>query len=412
MKYPQLEERFLRYVRQNTRSDEQSTTVPTTQRQVIFLKKLATELTNLGLQEVVYNSQNGYLTATLPANTAKQVPVIGFLAHVDTADFNSEHVNPQIVSDYDGQQIIKLDPAGKYQLDPKVFPSLKKYTDQTLITTDGTTLLGGDDKAGVSEIITAVEYLLEHPEIEHGTLRLGFSPDEETGKGAKNFDAPAFAADFAYTVDGGSEGQLEYETFNAAAAKIQITGKDVHPSEAKDILVNASLIGMELQSQLPANEVPEKTSGREGFYFLTEFTGSVDQANLSYIIRDFDRGGLERRKEFLQQIIAKLKQKYGSQTIQAKIYDQYYNMYEVIKDHMEVVQLAEKAMHNLGIVPDKTAVRGGTDGSTISFMGLPTPNIFAGPENMHGRFEYVSEQVMDKAVDVILEISRLNTQGE
>ncbi|MBA1435059.1 peptidase T [Bombilactobacillus bombi] len=412
MKYEQLIPRFLEYVKQNTRSDENSTSVPSTQRQVDFLLKLKTELERVGLSDVVYNPKTAYLTATLPANIDDQVPVVGFLGHVDTADFNSEGVNPQEVPAYDGQSVIQLDAAGKYQLDPAIFPNLKNYAGHTLITTDGSTLLGADDKSGVSEIITAMEYLINHPEIVHGKIRIGLGPDEEIGQGAKRFDVPAFGADFAYTVDGGSLGQLEFETFNAAAAKIQITGKDVHPSEAKDIMVNASLIGMELQQALPADEVPEKTSGRQGFFLLTDFDGSIDHANMAYIIRDFEREGLEKRKQLLRQIVTQLNAKYGAQTVQAQIFDQYYNMYEIMKDHLDVVTRAEKAMANLGIKPQEEAVRGGTDGSIISFMGLPTPNIFAGPENMHGRFEYVSEQVMEQAVDVILEIINLTTKGE
>lgn len=412
MKYEKLVPRFLSYVKQNTRSDENSTTVPSTQRQVDFLLKLKTELEHIGLSEVEYNPTTAYLTATLPANLEQEVPVVGFLGHVDTADFNSEGVNPQEVSHYDGQSIIKLDPKGKYQLDPEVFPSLKNYAGHTLITTDGSTLLGADDKAGVSEIITAMEYLINHPEIKHGKVRIGLGPDEEIGQGAKRFDVPAFGADFAYTVDGGAQGQLEFETFNAAAAKIHITGKDVHPSEAKDIMVNATIIGIELQQALPAQEVPEKTAGREGFFLLTDFTGSVDHADMAYIIRDFEREGLEKRKQLIKQIVAQLNEKYGANTVQAKVFDQYYNMYEIMKNHQDVVKRAEKAMINVGIKPQEEAVRGGTDGSIISFMGLPTPNIFAGPENMHGRFEYVSEQVMEKAIDVVIEIIKLTVKGE
>lgn len=408
MKYDKLVPRFLGYVKQNTRSDENSKTTPSTQRQVDFLMKLKSELEKLGLSDVKYNDKNGYLTATLPANTEKSIPTIGFMSHVDTADFNSEHINPQIVKDYDGNSIIKLDKDGKYLLDPKVFPSLKNYAGNTLITTDGSTLLGSDDKAGVSEIVTAMQYLLNHPEIKHGKIRVAFSPDEEIGTGSKKFDVKDFNADFAYTVDGGTEGQLEYETFNAAAAKIHITGKDVHPSEAKGIMINATLVGMELQNALPQNEVPEKTDGRQGFFFLTNFDGTTDHADMAYIIRDFDREGLNERKAKLQKIADKLNDKYGAGTVKTNIYDEYYNMAEVMKKHMDVVKIAEQAMKNLGIKPDEEAVRGGTDGSTISFMGLPTPNLFAGPENMHGRFEYVSEQTMEKAIDTILEIIKLS----
>ncbi|UQS81511.1 peptidase T [Bombilactobacillus folatiphilus] len=411
MEYTRLIPRFLKYVQQNTRSNELSDTIPTTKNQVAFLQNLRQELESLGLSQVKYHDNNAYLTATLPSNLDYEVPTIGFLAHVDTADFNAEGVNPQIVHQYDGKSAINLDAHGKYVLDPAVFPNLKNYQGHDLITTDGSTLLGADDKAGVSEIVTAMEYLIQHPEISHGEIRLGFSPDEETGKGAKNFDVLDFAADFAYTVDGGSKGQLEYETFNAAAARIQITGKNVHPSMAKDVMLNANLVAIELQNLLPAQEVPEKTAGRQGFFLLTDFTGTIDQARLSYIIRDFEREGLEQRKQLLQQVVDQLNNKYGDKVVQAEIFDQYYNMIEVMKNHLDVVQLAEQAMKNLDIVPDEEPVRGGTDGSIISFMGLPTPNLFAGPENMHGRFEYVSQQVMQSAVDVILEIIRLNSKG-
>ncbi|KRK64732.1 peptidase T [Companilactobacillus tucceti DSM 20183] len=411
VKYEKLIPRFLSYVKQNTRSDENSTSVPSTERQTIFLNKLADELKSIGLKDVKISSVDSYLTAELPSNLDYDVPVLGLISHVDTADFNSENIKPKIVENYDGG-VIKLDDDGKYTLDPKVFPSLNKYHGQTLITTSGDTLLGSDDKSGVSEIITAMEYLIDHPEIKHGKVKIGLGPDEEIGTGADNFDVKDFGADFAYTVDGGPVGQLEYETFSAAGLKVYITGKDVHPGSAKGIMINAIGVANEFQNALPSDEVPEKTSGREGFFHLLEIKGTVDSAYLSYIIRDFEREGLEDRKNKINQIVKNLNDKYGEGTVKIDMKDQYYNMVDVIKDHMDVVRIAERAMKNLNIEPDEEAVRGGTDGSKISFMGLSTPNMFAGGENMHGRFEYVAEESMEKAVDVILEIIKLNSNAD
>lgn len=410
IKYEKLIPRFLEYVKQNTRSDEYSETVPSTERQTEFLKRLAEELMEIGMKDVKIRKVDSYLTAELPSNLDKDVPVLGLISHVDTADFNSENIKPKIVENYDGKSVIKLDEAGKYTLDPAVFPSLKKYGGQTLITTSGDTLLGSDDKSGVAEIITTMEYLINHPEIKHGKIKIGLGPDEEIGTGAKKFDVKDFGADFAYTVDGGPVGQLEFETFSAASLKVHITGKDVHPSGAKGIMVNSMLIANEFQSMLPVDEVPEKTEGREGFYLLCDEQGTIDHTDMSYIIRDFERDGLENRKSKVTEIVKKLNDKYGADTIKIDMVDQYYNMYEVMKDHMEVVHIAEQAMKNLGIEPDEAPVHGGTDGSTISFMGLPTPNLFAGGENMHGRFEYVAEESMEKACDVILEIIKLNNE--
>ena len=410
IKYEKLIPRFLEYAKQNTRSDENSTTIPSTERQTEFLKKLAEELMEIGLKDVKIRKVDSYLTAELPSNLDYNVPVLGLLSHVDTADFNSENIKPKIVENYDGKSVIKLDEEGKYTLDPAVFSSLKNYAGQTLITTSGDTLLGSDDKSGVSEIITAMEYLINHPEIKHGKIKIGLGPDEEIGTGATHFDVKDFGADFAYTVDGGPVGQLEYETFSAAGLKVHITGKDVHPSGAKGIMVNSMLIANEFQSMLPADEVPEKTEGRQGFYLLCDEQGTIDHTDMSYIIRDFERDGLEARKNKVLEIVKALNDKYGAETVKIDMNDQYYNMYEIMKDHMDVVQLAEKAMKNLDIVPDEAPVRGGTDGSTISFKGLPTPNLFAGGENMHGRFEYVSEEAMEKAVDVVLEIIKLNSE--
>ncbi|KRN03756.1 peptidase T [Holzapfeliella floricola] len=411
MKYNDLTSRFLKYVKQNTRSDENSSTVPSTQRQVDFLNNLRAELEEIGLSDIFYNEKNGYLTATIESTTDKDVPTIGFISHVDTADFNSENIQPQLIENYDGVSAIKLGESGFY-LDPKEFNSLNKYEGHTLITTDGTTLLGADDKSGVAEIVTFADYLIKHPEIEHGKIRIAFGPDEEIGTGANLFDVDIFDADFAYTVDGGPEGELEYETFNAASLKVEIQGKNVHPSTAYGVMVNASLLAIEFNDRLPKNEVPEKTKDREGFFLLTDMSGNVDQASLSYIIRDFEKDGLTRRKELAHQIANEINESLDTDRVSVTIQDQYANMYEVMKDHMYVVDLAREAMHNLDIETDEKAVRGGTDGSKISFMGLPTPNLFAGGENMHGRYEYVSVQVMEKAVDVLLEIATLNTKGE
>lgn len=405
--YEDLIPRFLRYVQVNTRSDEHSDTIPSSPNQTAFLKALASELEQLGLTHTKFDAASGYVTAELPSNTDLSVPTIGFIAHVDTADFNADHVSPQIHENYDGQSIIALDQAGKYVLDPAEFPNLKHYQGDTLITTDGTTLLGADDKAGVAEIISAMTYLLAHPEITHGTLKVAFGPDEEIGTGADHFDVAGFAADFAYTVDGGPLGELEYETFNAAAAHLEIQGKNVHTSTAKGVMVNALQLGIDFQNALPSEEVPEKTSGKQGFYHLMRFEGEVEQASLDYIIRDFDRAGLEARKSRMAAIASALNEQYGPR-VELTLTDQYYNMIEIMKNHMDVVDLARQAMIHLGIEPDETPVRGGTDGSKLSFMGLPTPNLFAGGENMHGRYEYVSTKTMAQAVDVILQISRWN----
>ncbi|MCI1891735.1 peptidase T [Schleiferilactobacillus perolens] len=407
-KYPTLIPRFLRYVKINTRSDENSTTIPSSEREVKFLQQLVTELREIGLTDAVYHDDNGYVTATIPSNIDRTVPTIGFLAHVDTADFNAEGVNPQIVKNYDGHSVIPLDKKGEYTLDPKDFPALKKYQGHTLITTDGSTLLGSDDKSGVAEIFSLVEYLLAHPEIEHGDIRIGFGPDEEIGTGADHFNVPRFNADFAYTVDGGPLGQLEYETFSAAALHVDIKGKNVHPSTAYHTMINAIQLGIDYQNALPQNEVPEETKDREGFFHLLSFNGTPDHAELDYIIRDFERSGLTARKEKAQAIADQLNSQLDEPRVTVEMHDQYYNMIDVMKDHMDVVKLAEQAMHNLDITPDETPVRGGTDGSKISFMGLPTPNLFAGGENMHGRFEFVSEQTMAQAVDVLVEIVKLN----
>ena len=402
----QLIDRFIRYVKKETRSDEASTTVPSTPSQTEFLKDLVEELVELGYQDVRLNPKNSFVTATIPATTTKEVPVVGFIAHVDTADFEARNVQPQFHENYDGEAIV-LDKEGKFVLSPKDFPNLKNYVGKTLITTDGTTLLGADDKAGVSEIVTAGAYLLAHPEIEHGKIRVAFGPDEEIGRGADLFDVEEFGCDFAYTMDGGPVGELEYESFNAAQAEITIQGKNVHPGTAKDTMVNALEIARQFQNALPEFEVPEHTSGREGFYHLMYANGVVEEAKLVYIIRDHDRTLFEAKKAYLQLVADRLNASLDSNRISIDMKDQYYNMAEIIEKDFRAVEVAQKAMENLSITPIIEPIRGGTDGSKISFMGLPTPNIFAGGENFHGRYEFVAVESMEKARDVIIEIAKL-----
>ena len=402
----QLIDRFIRYVKKETRSDEASTTVPSTPSQTEFLKELVEELVELGYQDVRLNPKNSFVTATITATTTKEVPVVGFIAHVDTADFEARNVQPQFHENYDGEAIV-LDKEGKYILSPKDFPNLKNYVGKTLITTDGTTLLGADDKAGVSEIVTAGAYLLAHPEIEHGKIRVAFGPDEEIGRGADLFDVEEFGCDFAYTMDGGPVGELEYESFNAAQAEITIQGKNVHPGTAKDTMVNALEIARQFQNALPEFEVPEHTSGREGFYHLMYANGVVEEAKLVYIIRDHDRSLFEAKKAYLQLVADRLNASLDSNRISIDMKDQYYNMAEIIEKDFRAVEVAQKAMENLSITPIIEPIRGGTDGSKISFMGLPTPNIFAGGENFHGRYEFVAVESMEKARDVIIEIAQL-----
>ena len=402
----QLLDRFIRYVKKETRSDEASTTVPSTPSQTEFLKDLVEELVELGYQDVRLNPKNSFVTATIPATTTKEVPVVGFISHVDTADFEARNVQPQFHENYDGEAIV-LDKEGKFVLSPKDFPNLKNYVGKTLITTDGTTLLGADDKAGVSEIVTAGAYLLAHPEIEHGKIRVAFGPDEEIGRGADLFDVEEFGCDFAYTMDGGPVGELEYESFNAAQAEITFQGKNVHPGTAKDTMVNALELARQFQNALPEFEVPEHTSGREGFYHLMYANGVVEEAKLVYIIRDHDRTLFEAKKAYLQLVVDRLNASLDSNRISIDMKDQYYNMAEIIEKDFRAVEVAQKAMENLSITPIIEPIRGGTDGSKISFMGLPTPNIFAGGENFHGRYEFVAVESMEKARDVIIEIAQL-----
>ena len=408
--YDTLKDRFLRYVKFETRSDEKSETIPSTPTQLEFAKILAKELEEIGMENVYVNDAC-FVNATLPGNVDKDVPVIGFIAHMDTADFNATNVNPKIVENYDGKDIV-LNEAKDIVLSVEEFPNLKNYVGKTVITTDGTTLLGADDKAGIVEIVEAMKYLIEHPEIKHGTVKVAFGPDEEIGRGADNFNVEEFGADFAYTMDGGPVGELEYESFNAAGAVFKIKGKSVHPGTAKGKLINASLIAAEVVNSFPADEVPEKTEGYEGFYFLDKINSNCEEAELSYILRDHDRGKFEAKKEFAANVAKKINEKYGKELVSVEIKDQYYNMGEIIKDHMNVVEIAKKAMENLGIKPVIEPIRGGTDGSKISFMGLPTPNIFAGGENFHGKYEFVALESMILATDVIVEIVKLNGEGK
>ncbi|GGA33106.1 peptidase T [Paenibacillus physcomitrellae] len=399
----EMVKRFISYVKVDTQSNEESETCPSTPGQLTLARQLVDELKAIGMAEVTMDD-NGYVMATLPANTDKEVPVIGFLAHVDTAtDFTGAGVNPQIIENYDGNDIV-LNQELNVVLSAKDFPELPSYKGHTLITTDGTTLLGADNKAGVAEIMTAMDYLIQHPEIKHGKIRVAFTPDEEIGRGPHKFDVAAFGAKYAYTMDGGPLGELEYESFNAAGAKITIKGTNVHPGTAKNKMVNSIKIAMELQQKLPAEQAPEFTEGYEGFYHLLGITGDTEQTKVQYIIRDFDRQEFENKKAYLTKVVDELKAKYGSERITLDLHDQYYNMKDKIEPVKGIVDIAYQAMESLGIKPIVKPIRGGTDGSQLSYMGLPTPNVFTGGENYHGKFEYISVDNMEKAVQVMLEI--------
>ncbi|HEL1042480.1 TPA: peptidase T [Streptococcus equi subsp. zooepidemicus] len=403
MTYETLLERFLNYVKINTRSNPASTTTPSTKSQADFaLTVLKPEMEAIGLQDIHYNPANGYLIGSLPANSSKLTRKIGFIAHMDTADFNAEGVAPQIIESYQGGEI-KLGQSG-YSLCPEDFPNLNQYLGQTLITTDGTTLLGADDKSGIAEIMTAIEFLVANPQIEHCDIKVAFGPDEEIGVGADKFDVNAFDVDFAYTIDGGPLGELQYETFSAAALELKVLGRNVHPGTAKNQMINALQLAMDFHSQLPVDDRPEKTDGYQGFYHLHSMSGTVEEAQASYIIRDFEDSSFEARKAFVTQLAEEMNSQLGAERVFVTVTDQYYNMKKVIEKDMTPVNLAKAVMEDLAIKLVIEPIRGGTDGSKISFMGIPTPNIFAGGENMHGRFEFVSLQTMEKAVDVILGI--------
>ncbi|MFV0392205.1 MAG: peptidase T [Paludibacteraceae bacterium] len=402
-----ITERFLKYVSFHTTSDENTRMTPSTPGQLIFAKYLVDELTSTGLKDVELD-RNGYIMATLPANTDKKnVPTIGFIAHMDTSpDAGGKNIRPKIVENYDGGDIL-LNEKDAIVLETEKFPEILQYKGQDIIVTDGTTLLGADDKAGIAEIMTAMEYLIAHPEIKHGTIRVGFTPDEEIGQGADHFDVPKFGAEWAYTMDGSQIGELEYENFNAASAKVVISGLNVHPGYAKYKMKNSMRIATQFVSMLPRHETPEHTEGYEGFYHLTNVEGSVEKTTLSYIIRDHDRDRFERRKKEIQHLANKINAEFGENTAVVELRDQYYNMREKVEPVMHIVDLAHQAMTTVGVTPIVKPIRGGTDGSRLSFEGLPCPNIFAGGHNFHGRFEYVPVQSMQQASKVIVKIAEL-----
>ena len=401
----ELKERFLKYVAIDTQSSEESETFPSTDKQWTLLNLLVEEMKALGLTEVSIDKY-GYAMGTIPASEGcGNAPVIGFLAHVDTSpDMSGENVRPRIIDNYDGSDIVLNNALSRRVAD---FPELKNFVGHTLIHTDGTTLLGADDKAGVAEIMTAAEYLLAHPEIRHGKIRIGFTPDEEIGRGVDFFDVKAFGADFAYTMDGGYEGELEYENFNAASAKIAIQGRNVHPGYAKNKMINAIEVACELNSLIPATERPQYTEGYEGFYHCVGLNGTVEQATISYIIRDHDADKFEQKKVWMWSVVDLLKKKYGEQVLTLTLKDQYYNMRKMVEPHPQVIELAKKAMTEAGVAPIVRPIRGGTDGARLSFMGLPCPNIFAGGMNFHGKFEYCSLDSMQRAMQVIVNLARL-----
>lgn len=401
--------RFLNYVSFDTQSSETGTTTPSTQKQLVFAEYLKKELNNLDFDDV-YLDNNGYLYATLPANTDKKTPTVGFISHYDTSpDCSGANIKPRIVKNYDGNDITLCEQDG-IKLSPAVFPELLAHKGEDLIVTDGHTLLGADDKAGIAEIVQAMIYLKEHPEIKHGDIRIAFNPDEEIGLGAHLFDVKRFGCDWAYTMDGGEVGEIEYENFNAASAKLQIKGVSVHPGYAKNKMVNAARIAAEFVSQIPADQTPETTQDYEGFYHLTGMEGNVERATVSYIIRDHDRKKFEARKEFISKLAATLNEKYGAGTVTAEINDQYYNMREKIEPVLHIIDIVIKAMEETGVSPKVRAIRGGTDGAQLSFKGLPCPNIFAGGINFHGPYEFVPVQSMEKAMRVIVKICELSAQ--
>lgn len=398
--------RFLNYIRVDTMSNPNSDSCPSTEKQLELAGLLAAELKELGLEEVSLD-ENGYVMGTLPSNANIEIPTIGFIAHIDTSpDMTAVNVKPQIIEQYDGKDIL-LNKEKNIILSPKDFPELKKYVHQDLITTDGTTLLGADDKAGIAEIMTALEDLISRPHIKHGPVKIAFTPDEEIGRGADRFNVQRFAADFAYTLDGGEIGEIEYENFNAAYAKIIVKGRNVHPGSAKNKMINALLIAMELHAMLPSNETPACTEGYEGFFHLNDMIGNVEETSMYYIIRDHDRNKFESRKDRIHKIVTYMKAIYGEDAILLEMKDQYYNMKEKIIPVMHVVETAEKAMRELNIAPIIKPIRGGTDGARLSYMNLPSPNLFTGGHNFHGKYEFIPIPSMEKAVEVIIKIVEL-----
>ena len=398
-----ITDRFLKYVSFTTTSDENTNMTPSTPGQKIFARYLVEELKSIGLQEVELDT-NGYVMATLPANTDKEIPTIGFIAHMDTSpDMSGKHVKPRIVVNYDGENIL-LNEEKDIVFDTTKYPEILQYKGQDIIVTDGTTLLGADDKAGLAEIVTAMEYLIAHPEIKHGTIRVGFTPDEEIGQGADHFDVAKFNAEWAYTMDGGEIGELEFENFNAAGVKVHFKGLNVHPGYAYHKMLNSMRIAQEFVGMLPRWETPEHTQDYEGFYHLTNMEGNVEKSTLSYIIRDHDRDRFERRKKEIKHLVNKINAEFGEGIATIEIKDQYYNMREKVEPVIHIVDLAFEAMEAVGVKPNVKPIRGGTDGARLSFEGLPCPNIFAGGHNFHGRFEYVPVQSMEKAMQVVVKI--------
>ncbi|HEY5536407.1 MAG TPA: peptidase T [Ignavibacteria bacterium] len=402
-------ERFLKYIKIDTQSDENSETCPSTSKQLDLAKILSEELNKMGLKDVSLDD-NGYIMATLPSNLKKDVPVIGFISHMDTSpDMPGAVTNPKIVENYDGGDII-INKDLNLVLSPGLFPELEEYKGQTIIATDGTTLLGADDKAGITEIMTAINHLIKNPEIKHGTIKVGFTPDEEIGRGVDHFDVEKFGAQFAYTLDGGAIGELEYENFNAAKASIAIQGRNVHPGYAKDKMINAMLVAMDLNALLPVNQRPEFTENYDGFYHLIGMQGTVENSSLTYIIRDHDRDKFESKKVLIQDCVDLLNKRYGEGVLKLELKDQYFNMREKVEEVYHIVEIAEKAIVQVGVEPKVVPIRGGTDGSRLSYMGLPCPNIFAGGLNFHGKFEFVPLESMVKATEVILKIIELYSQ--
>lgn len=402
-------ERFLKYVTFDTQSDESTGVTPSTPKQMVFAQYLKTELEELGLKDISLD-ENGYLFATLPSNVNHEVPVVGFIAHMDTSpDMSGENVKPRIVEKYDGKDI-PLCAEENIILSPANFPELLEHVGEDLIVTDGHTLLGADDKAGIAEIVGAVAYLIAHPEIKHGDIRIGFNPDEEIGLGAHKFDVEKFGAKWAYTMDGGEVGELEFENFNAAAAKIRVKGRNVHPGYAKNKMINSLLVANEYASLLPVDETPGTTEGYEGFYHLIGMEGEVENTVLSYIVRDHDREKFEARKQALLDYAARLNEKYGEGTVTVELKDQYYNMRQQVEPLMHIIDIAFAAMQEAGVTPKVKAIRGGTDGAQLSFKGLPCPNIFAGGLNFHGRYEFVPVQSIEKAMNVVVKIAELTAK--
>ncbi|MBS3992638.1 MAG: peptidase T [Bacteroidetes bacterium] len=405
-----LIDRFIKYITIDTQSDPENPAFPSSDNQWNLANLLVEELKKIGLEDVTIDNQC-YVMATLPSNLEYEVPTIGFIAHIDTSpDFSGKNVNPQIHYNYDGKDIV-LNKEENIVLSPSYFEDLLLYKGQTLITTDGSTLLGADDKAGIAEIVTAMEYLIKHPEIKHGKIRIAFTPDEEVGKGAHQFDVEKFGAQWAYTMDGSEVGELEYENFNAASGKVIVKGKNVHPGYAKNKMINSMLIANEFITALPADEIPQKTEGYEGFYHLNSMQGEVEQTQLQYIIRDHDMKLFEKRKQLFIETANNINSKYNQQVIEVEVKDQYYNMRKMVEPVIHIVNIAEQAMKNLGIKPKIKAIRGGTDGSQLSYKGLPCPNIFAGGHNFHGRYEYVPVESMQKATEVIIQIVQLTAQN-